>query len=132
MYIYIYIYGHISDFIAQVLAVSCQGSEPSFVISKRFSISEGVILLISMTISGVPSASQLPKSVEQQIVAAVADSLGLAVGLVSIDSIKDARRRLLTISTTLRVLATDADNAANLQKKAQDADLQVCMQPVLD
>jgi hypothetical protein len=112
-------------FIAQVLAIACQGAESSAVISKMFSISEGRIVLITMTLSGFSSASQVTKTVEQQIVAAVADNLGISLGLVTLDSVKDARRRLLAISTTLRVLTTDENAAANLQKKAQEADWQV-------
>jgi hypothetical protein len=82
-----------------------------------------------MTISGINSPSQVTADVEARLVAAYAESLGIARELVKLGTVKDARRRLLAVVVTFLVLASDAAEATKLMQKAQVANMQVCERP---
>jgi hypothetical protein len=109
----------------QVLAVLCDGSTAGSVTTNRFFVTEGPVVLISMTISSMASSSQISKTVEQQLVAGVASSLGISSYLVKLDAVKDIGRRLLALFITFRLLAAHAVEATELQDKAQKVDMQV-------
>jgi hypothetical protein len=116
----------ILDVSAEIRAVLCQGtSAGSAVTSQRFFISTGPVVLVSMTINGISSASQVTDDVEARLVAAYAQSLGISQDLVKLDAVRDARRRLLAVIVTFRLLASDAAEATKLAQKAQVADMQV-------
>jgi hypothetical protein len=112
-------------FFEQVLAVLCDGSTAGSVTIKKFFVTEGHVVLLSMTISGLASSLQISKTVQQQLVAGVASSLGISSSLVKLDAVKDIGRRLLALSITFRLLAAHAVEATELQQKAQKADMQV-------
>ncbi len=78
-----------------------------------------------MTISGIASASQISKTIEQQLVAGVALGMDISSNLVKLHAVKGGLRRLLALSSTFRVLAADTSEAIKLQEKAQKADMQV-------
>jgi hypothetical protein len=78
-----------------------------------------------MTISGFSSVSQISKTVEWQLIAGVASSLEISSNLVKLDAVKDRLRRLLALSFTFCVLASDTTEATKLQDKAQKVDMQV-------
>lgn len=93
--------------------------------SQKFVIVQAPAILITMTISGITSASQITKTMEKKLVGAVADSLLIPPERVQLITVKDAIRRLLSIPVTFRVLTSDASDASDLQQKLQKADFQV-------
>ncbi len=78
-----------------------------------------------MTLGGTLTAEQVTKQVEKQLVAAVADSVSVPIARVHLLSFASARRRLLALAVTLRILAASAEEATSLQRRVETADLQV-------
>jgi hypothetical protein len=68
------------------------------------------------------SPEQLTPPRQKQLENAVAYTLGVPPALVDLLSFKDGRRRLMALSLTFQILATNAANAAALQSKASGAD----------
>jgi hypothetical protein len=114
--------GHLLE---QVLAVSCDSTTAGPVTASRFFVAEGPCVLVSMTIQGMFPASQISETVEQQLVAGVASSLEISRELVKLEALKDNLRRLLALSSTFRVLASDITEATKLLEKVQRADMEV-------
>ncbi len=83
---------------------------------------QGPAVMVSMTLGGSLSVSQVSSAVQKQLESAVANALGVQPVLVQFVSLKDARRRLLALSVTLRVRAANAADAAMLQAKTDSAD----------
>ena len=106
----------------QVIAVSCQGTTASSPASKDIKIVEAPAIVVTMTLGGSLTAEQVTPEVEQQLENAVAESLGISPALIQIQSVKNARRRLLALAVTFRILAANATDAAALQKKATTTD----------
>jgi hypothetical protein len=106
----------------QVIAVSCQGAASSSPASKDIKIVEAPAVVVTMTLGGSLTAEQVTPEVEQQLENAVAESLGISSALIEIQSVKNARRRLLALAVTFRILAANAVDAAVLQKKATTTD----------
>ncbi len=105
--------------------MSCEGTVSSAQTSQKFIVADAPAVLISMTISGISSISQITKTMEKQLIGAVADSLEISVNRVQLELQKTPMRRLLAIPVTFRVLATDGNDAAGLQQRIMKADLQV-------
>ncbi len=110
----------------QVLAVTCQGSTASEPSAQSFAVTPAPVVLVAVTIDGL-SADQVTAQVESQLVAAVADSIGVVRLSVKLLSFRNARRRLPALVVTCQILAVDADEAKRLQQKIAGADIQVCV-----
>jgi hypothetical protein len=78
-----------------------------------------------MTIGGSLTAEQVTKQVEQQLVGAVADSIRVPETHVQLLSVANARRRLLALALSFRILALDEGDANSLLMKLEKADIQV-------
>ncbi len=102
--------------------MSCQGTTASSPASKDIKIVEAPAIVVTMTLGGSLAAEQVTPEVEQQLENAVAESLGISPALIQIQSVKNARRRLLALAVTFRILAANAADAAALQKKATTTD----------
>ncbi len=124
--IYIYIHTHIHIAHTQVIAVTCQGTIASQASAQNFVIIPAPAVIVSLTLDGL-TVEQVTKTVQQQLVAAVADIIGVPRLSVQFLSIKNGRRRLLALVITCRVLAVDAQHVAALQEKIAKADIQVCV-----
>ena len=113
----------------QVIAVSCQGNISSTPTTKKINILP-IAVEISLTVTWSFSKLDIESSpkLRQQLVDGVADALGISSFLVQLVAYKDARRRLLALSITFRVLASSADTAASLKQKATTADFQGAME----
>ena len=85
----------------------------------------GPSVLVSLRIEGSLTAEQVTQKVQQQLVAAVADSIGVPSALVQLLSFSNARRRLLALDLILRILAANAEEANILREMVQRADIQV-------
>jgi hypothetical protein len=68
--------------------------------------------MVSMSLGGTLTAADVTKQVEQRLVAAVADSIGVPPSLVQIVSVHDGRRRLLAVTVTFRIIARERKCAA--------------------
>jgi hypothetical protein len=110
----------------QILAVTCQGTISSKSSAQSFVVTPAPIVLVTVTIDGL-SADQVTAQVESQLVAAVADSIGVARLSVKLLSFRNARRRLPALVVTCQILAVDADEAKWLQQKIAGTDIQVCV-----
>ncbi len=83
--------------------------------------------MVTMTFGGSLTAKDFTPAVQDKLIAAVAESIGVPRVLVQIVSFRDARRRLLALSVTFRILAANAADAEALRKKIVTADIQVCV-----
>lgn len=90
-------------------------------VSKLISVTETQPVLVTLTLSGSLTKGQITPEVETKLVTGVAGSLGIDSLLVKISTISNARRRLLAISVTLRILTIDSADAAALQSKAKSS-----------
>jgi hypothetical protein len=82
-------------------------------------------VIVYMTIGGSLTAEQVTKQVEQQLVGAVADSIRVPETHVQLLSVANARRRLLALALSFRILALDEGDANSLLMKLEKADIQV-------
>ncbi len=109
--------------------MSCQGSSITAMKSQQVVIVEAPKVRVTMTLSGISSASQVTKKMEQQLIAALGDALQISSNLVNylvkLESLKDARRRLLALMVSYQVLASSEAQAGLLSKSAMTADMQV-------
>jgi hypothetical protein len=106
-------------------ATLCKGSISSDLTSQKFQIAPGPTILLSLTLGGSTSISQISKQVEQKIASAVASSLALSNKLVQVESTQNARRRALAVSMALRIYAVDFADATKIQQKVKISDIQV-------
>ncbi len=107
----------------QILAVACQGSVASVLASQNVVVVEAPAVVVTLTLGGNLAASQVTPAVERQLEAGIAETIGVPAALVKLLSFKnDGRRRLLALSVTFQILATNQENAAKLQAKAASAD----------
>jgi hypothetical protein len=111
--------------VMQVRAVSCKGSVSSAVTSKQVTVTTAPAVVVSMTLDGSLSMSQLSSDSKRQLETAVAESMDVQPSLVLLVSFKGSSRRLLGLSLDFQVLATSSANAAALQRKAAAADFAV-------
>ncbi len=84
-------------------------------------------VIVTMTFGGSLSAKDVTPAVQDKLSAAVAESIGVPRALVQIVSVRDARRRLLALAVTFRILAANAADAEALRLKVVTADIQVCV-----
>jgi hypothetical protein len=110
----------------QILAVTCHDTTASNPSAQNFVIIPAHAVIVSLTLDGL-TVKQVTTTVQQQLVAAVADSIGVPRLSVQFVSVSNGRRRLLALVVTCRVLAVDAQQVAALQEKIAKADLQVCV-----
>jgi len=83
------------------------------------------MVVVSMTLGGTLTEEQVTKQVEQQLVAAVAYSMGVPDARVRLLSFKNARRRLLALTVTFQIFAGNTQDAQSIKQKIEGADLQV-------
>jgi hypothetical protein len=111
-----------------VIAILCTGTKESSVpTSQNFRVTPAPSVMVTMTFGGSLTAKDFTPAVQDKLIAAVAESIGVPRVLVQIVSFRDARRRLLALSVTFRILAANAADAEALRKKIVTADIQVCV-----
>jgi hypothetical protein len=108
----------------QILAVTCQETAASKPSAQSFVVIPAPLVLVSMTLGSL-TAEQVTVHVAQQIVAAVADCIGVPRLSVELLLFRNARRRLLALFVTCRIFAVDAEEADSIMKRILDADIQV-------
>ena len=112
----------------QVIAITCLGTKASSgPTSQNFKVIAAPAVIVTMTFGGSLSAKDVTPAVQDKLSAAVAESIGVPRALVQIVSFRDARRRLLALAVTFRILAANAADAEALRQKVVTADIQVCV-----
>jgi hypothetical protein len=112
-------------FTVQVQVTLCKGSVSSDLTSKKFEIVPAPTILLSVTLGGSSTMSQISKQVQQKLIAAVASSLAISSELVQIISAQNAARRMLAVEIAFRIFTIDAADAAKLQQRVKVSDIQV-------
>jgi hypothetical protein len=81
-------------------------------------------VLVTVTLDGSPTSAEITNNSEA-LCAAIAESMQISEMLVQLVTVQNARRRLLAMDLTFRVLAEDSDQAQRLKDKFKTADIQV-------
>lgn len=102
-----------------MMAILCEDGETSARTSRKFLIEPGPVVELQMTLVGSVSAADLRDDAknEKKFLTDLSEFLGVAVERMSLLSVQDARRRLLSIDLTVGVV-TNSDAAA--QKMSAD------------
>jgi hypothetical protein len=109
----------------QVRAVSCQDLVPSAVAVKQVQVAASPPIVVSMTLDGRLSASQLYSGsggVVQKLESAVAESLGVKASIVQLLTFKESGQRRAGLALAFQVLTTNNANATALIRKVKVTD----------
>lgn len=104
-------------------AVSCKGNTASLIVTKKFEILPGPVVIVSFQIYGSVSAADLSDDMKNDFVGALVEMLRLpSRDLVQDITVKDARRRLLAVDLSLGILTNGGDSADDLQNSIKNTD----------
>jgi len=104
-------------------AVSCKGNTASLIVTKKFEILPGPVVIVSFQIYGSVSAADLSDDMKNDFVGALVEMLRLpSRDLVQDITVKDARRRLLAVDLSLGILTNGDDSADDLQNSIKNTD----------
>lgn len=115
-----------------VKAIACENSKASLVSEYVYEITEGFLVIVKIKLEGAVTAADLTDSVKNKILAQIAGEIGVPVERMSILSVKDARRRLLSVSLEIAVVANSQVSAEKIEKAIQDVDIEGVIQDVGD
>lgn len=132
---------------ATVRAVVCQQGFKGAEAAASFVVRESPAVLLSFSLD-VESVSDVTEDIRNAVRSACAKALGVDQERVTIQSVADARRRLLTVTIEVRILTKSGEEATRLVQMAMEgleqemessqvpmskgslvAAVQVCMQP---
>ncbi len=108
---------------ADVHAIACQSLTQKHSTSMKFVVVEAHAVIVDVTIG----SEKVTDQVTEKVSAAIADSMQISRALVQLTLVKYTGRRLLGLIVTFRILASDLDDANQLQQKAEGPDVQAAI-----
>jgi len=110
-----------------IKAIFCDSGAASDISSHTYELGPGHMVEVTMTLSGPIVASDLNDQAQNDLLKALADIIGLDVELMEVVSVRDPRRRLLTVQLTLGIVAKSAAQGEEIKAAIANADIGALM-----
>jgi len=110
-----------------IKAIFCDSGAASDISSHTYELGPGHMVEVTMTLSGPIVASDLNDQAQNDLLKALADIVGLDVELMEVVSVRDPRRRLLTVQLTLGIVAKSAAQGEEIKAAIANADIGALM-----
>jgi hypothetical protein len=110
-----------------IKAIFCDSGAASDISSHTYELGPGHMVQVTMTLSGPIVASDLNDQAKNDLLKALADIIGLDVELMEVVSVRDPRRRLLTVQLTLGIVAKSAAQGEEIKAAIANTDIGALM-----
>ena len=105
-----------------VTAISCREGVSSNISSRRFEIHPGPVVEVKLNLVGSISLADISPPTKGALLKAFAALIRIPVELVSIVSVKDMRRGLLSVQITIEVITNSIESADRIRRTIAAAD----------